>query len=502
MNSTEENQHHTNSDSALRVPFGLRDGKMYEPTQVQNGLACGCICPSCERNLVAKANIPDKKYDHSPHFAHAKNEGCVNGRETAIHLAAKQLIEEHCKIFLPAIKVKVEKEDARWKLHQLSTILRQNGIFKLQSVRLEKSVGDFKPDLVAIDEYGAELLIEIAVTSFVDEDKLEKTKKHGRPLVEINASEVPIGSFEQLAQLLFEPMDVTKFDWKYHPDKAREELRLTEELNLLIEDIEIKVKREDELQRWYKQKAEANRKHVQEKEQQRLARVENERLEKAMRFKECSEAKKLELFLIFLKIDESKIPWFLNYKVRGEKSFGVTRKTWQLSIFGSFIQRSAGRKTGNFNLREVAAWVNERFVVSQQFNNSDKVAIWDFLLNLSEIGILEHTRRQCFKIREDNLENLIARRIPLPVDVSKIDLNNVEWVSEWPNREFTAQIAQRYERKHDEIRDWERIAGLLSKAREKSVNEVTSRYFPVGREDLRKVVLAFMIEARFICLRK
>ncbi len=439
---------HPKTDSG-KVPFGLKDGVMYEPMQVENGSACGCICPSCKAPLEAVANKTDKIYLVVRHFRHAKNKDCANGRETSIHLAAKQLIEEHRKIFLPAIEAKIETiVDARGVSHQSSNILRQEGIFKLQSVRLEESVGDFKPDLIAIDENGAELLIEIAVTSPVDEDKLGKIKKYGQPLVEVNASEVPIDNFEQLAQLLFEPVDVTKFEWKYHPDKAREELRLAEELNLILIDIEIKAKKEDELRRWRQQKAEVNRKVAQEKEQQRLANIEKERQEKAERFKAYPDAKKLGLFLEFLNIDESKVPWFLNYKVRGENSFGVARKTWQLSIFATFIQRSERRKKDHFNLEEIAIWVGQRFTVSQKFNNSDKVAIWDFLYKLCEIGILRCTSRQDqrFEIVEDNLMNLIASQISPPVDVSKLHVNNVEWVLVWPNSEFTAHIAQRYER--------------------------------------------------------
>lgn len=503
--SAENHKLHPKTDFGKLVPFGLKDGVIYEPKQVENGLACGCICPSssCNAPLEAVANKTDKDYDYKvvAHFRHAKDEGCVNGRESAIHLAAKQLIEEHGKIFLPAIVAKVQKRDARGEMHQPFTILRQQGIIKLQSVRLEESVGDFKPDLIAIDENGVELLIEIAVTSFVGEDKLEKVKSYGRPLVEINASEVPIDNFKQLAQLLFKPVDVTKFEWKYHPDEVREELRLTEELNLKLKDIEIKAKKEDELRRFRQQKAEANRKHEQEKERQRIAELEEERLEKAKRFKEYPEAIKLGLFLKFLNIDESKIPWFLNYKVHGENSFGVARKTWQLSIFGVFIQRSEERKKERFSLEEVAIWVNERFVVTQEFSNSDKVAIWGFLDKLSDIGVLEHTGRQWFEIREDNLEHLIARRIPLPVDISKIHLNNVEWVHVWPNSDFTARIAKKYERKHYKICDWGRIAGLFPIVRDKALSDVVNRYIPARNDKLKKLVLEFMVEARYICLK-
>jgi competence CoiA-like predicted nuclease len=81
----------------LRVPFGLRDGLLYEPRQVSNGKACGCICPGCQHPLVAKQNA------QTPHFAHAPGEDCNNGTETAIHLAAKQLIAERMEVSIPAV---------------------------------------------------------------------------------------------------------------------------------------------------------------------------------------------------------------------------------------------------------------------------------------------------------------------------------------------------------------------------------------------------------------
>ena len=56
------------------VPFGLKDGRLYEPLQVERGLACSCTCPGCGARLVAK-HAPSGKV--RPHFAHDKESDCA-----------------------------------------------------------------------------------------------------------------------------------------------------------------------------------------------------------------------------------------------------------------------------------------------------------------------------------------------------------------------------------------------------------------------------------------
>ena len=82
----------------LRVPFGLQGGRLYEPLQVPNGQACDCVCPGCHRPLIARQNAK------TPHFAHAPGEDCAHALETAVHLAAKQIITDRRELRLPAVK--------------------------------------------------------------------------------------------------------------------------------------------------------------------------------------------------------------------------------------------------------------------------------------------------------------------------------------------------------------------------------------------------------------
>lgn len=85
------------SDRAQLV-YGLRpDGTLVHITEVQRGLACGCICPACDGQLVAR-----KKDDHHvPHFAHSSGEACGGGPETVLHLLAKEAFRANPKMLLP-----------------------------------------------------------------------------------------------------------------------------------------------------------------------------------------------------------------------------------------------------------------------------------------------------------------------------------------------------------------------------------------------------------------
>lgn len=53
----------------MLIPFGLKEGKYYDVSEVERGRACGCICPSCKQVLVAKKGDPEKM---AHHFAHDK----------------------------------------------------------------------------------------------------------------------------------------------------------------------------------------------------------------------------------------------------------------------------------------------------------------------------------------------------------------------------------------------------------------------------------------------
>lgn len=53
--------------SSNKIPFGLRDGRMVEVSEVESGLACRCVCPSCGQPLQArKGPIRTHYFAHDP----------------------------------------------------------------------------------------------------------------------------------------------------------------------------------------------------------------------------------------------------------------------------------------------------------------------------------------------------------------------------------------------------------------------------------------------------
>jgi hypothetical protein len=175
---------------SLRVPFGLKAGRMWSPKQVASGLQCGCICPACQAPLVAKAVDSEHR---RPHFAHVAETDCRAGYETALHKKAKQLLIDHAALLLPTwdgeedmpnAPVLADDEGRWWSGARVEFPRRQ---VRLQNVRLEEAQGDYTPDVIAADDQ-AELLIEIRVSHAVDLLKRRRIQAEGKRLVEIDLS--------------------------------------------------------------------------------------------------------------------------------------------------------------------------------------------------------------------------------------------------------------------------------------------------------------------------
>lgn len=94
--------------SKIKLPFGQHENKIVHITDVERGMKCNCICPSCRSPLVAaKGNI------NQPHFKHAVDSECEGGMESAVHLAAKQIIMERKQITLQQYAIEVVGGDSR-----------------------------------------------------------------------------------------------------------------------------------------------------------------------------------------------------------------------------------------------------------------------------------------------------------------------------------------------------------------------------------------------------
>ena len=82
------------------IPLGERESQLYRAYEVENGLACGCVCPACRKPLVA-ANQGEKRL---PYFRHVEQDDCWQGRSEGMRRAAVQLIAQRQEILLPGYK--------------------------------------------------------------------------------------------------------------------------------------------------------------------------------------------------------------------------------------------------------------------------------------------------------------------------------------------------------------------------------------------------------------
>jgi hypothetical protein len=92
----------------------------------------------------------------APHFAHAPGSNCATGFETALHLAAKQLIAARGVLMFPALSASINVTDAVGRVYKKSAVLVTAGQRILSNVVLEEAFGEIRPDVrVVAEDLGA-----------------------------------------------------------------------------------------------------------------------------------------------------------------------------------------------------------------------------------------------------------------------------------------------------------------------------------------------------------
>jgi hypothetical protein len=185
--------------TGLKLPFGLREGQLFHIADVANGLACACRCPSCGARLVARNQGKQKV----AHFAHYQAPDCPYGLQTALHLAAKEVFLTHRTFCLPGVTGHFDFTEEFWASFAFDASFYEACVpgtievpdtyafparyVEVEQVTLECKTGDIVPDIVLQTAAGP-LLVEIAVTHFVDEQKRAKLQRLGIPTIEIDLS--------------------------------------------------------------------------------------------------------------------------------------------------------------------------------------------------------------------------------------------------------------------------------------------------------------------------
>jgi hypothetical protein len=207
--------------------YGLQGGKLVGINDVGSGLKCKCFCPSCGKPFVAYKGKVLK-----PHFKHLSQTSCKYSHETALHYLAKEIICEEGYLPIPYTEYRINNDLRSFYFQENQEVYAYSpqpdeckGVAKVyfDKVEVEKNEGNIKPDLKCIIK-DTVLLVEIAVTHFVDEEKLSKVKERGIPLLELNLSGLERDiTKKQLKSALYNSMYL--FSWKNNPkgEKVKED---------------------------------------------------------------------------------------------------------------------------------------------------------------------------------------------------------------------------------------------------------------------------------------
>ncbi len=148
--------------------MALKNGNLISIDEVISGKDCGCVCPVCGAQLIARKG---KIKVH--HFAHYNSNECENYGESMLHLLAKKILEEKKYIIVPSFSIKAGDYSEKKKIF-------------FEKISVERSFKDIRPDIIAWKNSSSFCFIEITVTHGVDEDKLLKIKDYNISTLEIN----------------------------------------------------------------------------------------------------------------------------------------------------------------------------------------------------------------------------------------------------------------------------------------------------------------------------
>ncbi len=198
----------------IKLPFGLKNGEIVDISKVESGLNCNCFCPNCNSRLIARKGI---KTVH--HFAHYKSPECKFAFETAIHLMSKKIFEKHKRIKVPKVNVSLGENSFK------SYLLFEENYIEYDSVIIEKKIESIIPDIILIKN-GKKLLVEIAVTHFVDDLKNKKIKNFKISTLEINLNKKERDlNEENLTEILIDRTEEKKWvfntKWNFLSEKVK-----------------------------------------------------------------------------------------------------------------------------------------------------------------------------------------------------------------------------------------------------------------------------------------
>ena len=155
-----------------------RSGSLVSIYDVARGLAGECICPSCRRPMVARTK-DDIRVAHFAHYG-TSDSTCTSAGETALHMFAKQVLNERLEIALPELVEEVDFER--------EPVVAARRV-RFDEAVLETRIGQFIPD-VLLNARGRRLIVEFRVTHECGPEKIARIQDMNIGAIEIDLSDL------------------------------------------------------------------------------------------------------------------------------------------------------------------------------------------------------------------------------------------------------------------------------------------------------------------------
>lgn len=321
----------------LRVPFGLKQGRLYPPQMTDRGLACECVCPGCGSALIANQGIHRR-----PYFSHHQSQECVHGYESAAHMMAKQIIQVSKYIVVPEYSKTIQRKMPTGDILS-ETIFIPSTRVDFVDIQVEQTLDGLRPDVIGMTSNGVEILIEVYVTHAVTDDKRERFSKKNLIELDLRLLQPDLVADETLfAEKVLSGADREWISCHLYREEikiARHTLR--ENVRRFINEHRTRIEQAN-IERLAaiersKQKAQIDerRSQLREKNSHLLDRLKTQALNHGHN-DQGLEMEKVRAIAQQLGVVE--LPTLLSYKQKEDWIFKAHRSIWQAFVYEKFIQ--------------------------------------------------------------------------------------------------------------------------------------------------------------------
>jgi len=325
--------------------------------------------------------------------------------------------------WFPALGVRVEARDAFGLLHRATREVAPAGARRLSSVDVEVQVEGMRPDLVVRCADLDEVLIEIAVTHFVDEAKLGRIIASGRAAIEVDLSHLRFVDFAQLDAVLFAPSEHAR--WLHHNRRSQLEHELRAALDQRLIQARADAAAAFAAARCFGKPGTLIRVSDTRKKREPLWIRELEAAAYARYFRSMPEREKTAALRQWTGL--VLFPAFLAARCRHPGAFGVQNHAlWQGVLFQGLI----GEKVDS--LDSAMCWLREHFTIPSGRDTDARQAAKEYVMFLKASGLVKESSLGVYRRGVADIGAAAARIVAL--DENVIVDQDLCWAGEdeWP----------------------------------------------------------------------